>query len=270
MKAEFKTITPEMAKSMLELNRANRNISKNSVNKYARDMIAGKWQENGEPIQIGTNGTLKNGQHRLSAIVQANVPVRMLVVSDIPDTVSVYDTGRKRSNTDLAKFDNMDSGRANNSYIGACTFTITAIKGDRTVSYAEVKSFIENYGDDMDIAYSICNKKNKKGEAKIRVAPFMSATFFAIQHGYPMDKLEMFWNIVKTGFYNSPAEKAAVILRNQIVTDDINFASKHERKRALYACEQALRDFEKGIERQKTYYNTSPVYSNNWKGDLDE
>lgn len=271
MKAEFKTITPEIAKEILEKNHSNRTIRKSHVDRYARDMIAGKWQMNGEPIQIGENGTLKNGQHRLTAIIKTGIPVNMLVVTGVPEDVNTYDTGAKRSHVDLARFDGMDSSRANNTYIGACTFSIHVVHGEHVTTYSEVRDFIDKHGAVMDTAFSIFPKgKAKKGEAKTRVAPFISATFFALESGYNLEKIELFWRIVRTGLYDNPSQQAAIIFRNMILTDDLCFSSKPDRKRSGYACECALRDFAKGLERKKSYFDPKPVYSNTWKGDLDE
>lgn len=67
------TMTPEWAERLLATNENNRSISKNAVNAMARDMEAGHFMLNGESIKLTEDGTLADGQHRLSACVLAGV-----------------------------------------------------------------------------------------------------------------------------------------------------------------------------------------------------
>lgn len=100
-KAEIKTVSPRMAKDWLKRNVRNRALRTTLVNAYARDMAAGRWQVTGEAIKFDTNDALADGQHRLSAIVQANVSVDMLIVKGVdPDTQTVMDSGAKRTASD--------------------------------------------------------------------------------------------------------------------------------------------------------------------------
>jgi hypothetical protein len=95
-------VTPAMAAEWLAKNTSNRNLNKRLVNDYARDMESGSWVLNGEAVKIGTDGILLDGQHRLAALVQANVAVEMLLVIDLdPKAQDTMDTGRKRSFNDV-------------------------------------------------------------------------------------------------------------------------------------------------------------------------
>jgi hypothetical protein len=79
-------------------NPANRHISKNAVAAMARDMMAGKWRMNGDAIRVGADGTLFDGQHRLTACVQANVPFETLIVTGLsPEDRLTIDRGRPRT-----------------------------------------------------------------------------------------------------------------------------------------------------------------------------
>jgi hypothetical protein len=92
------TITPEYARELLKANGANRSLRKQLVRTYANEMLAGRWRITGEAIQFGTDGRLLNGQHRLNAVVMADVPVTFLVIYGIdPDAQLVMDSGAKRT-----------------------------------------------------------------------------------------------------------------------------------------------------------------------------
>lgn len=101
MRITITDVTPELAAEWLKQNTRNRSISADRVAKYARDMLAGHWPLNGEAIKRATDGTLLDGQQRLSAVVEAGVTVTMLVVEDLPpETQQTMDLGRVRTLSD--------------------------------------------------------------------------------------------------------------------------------------------------------------------------
>lgn len=101
---EVINITPGLAKKWLAQNTHNRNLRQRVVNGYATDMRAGNWVEDGQSIKFSATGVLLDGQHRLSAIVQSGVTLRMLVVSNLPETTQdTMDTGAKRVLGDVLK-----------------------------------------------------------------------------------------------------------------------------------------------------------------------
>lgn len=91
------TITPELAEKWLGKNRKNRNISRATVDAYARDMKAGKWRLTYDPIRFDQEGLLIDGQHRLLACLQAGKPFDSLVVEGVAGEANdVIDSGYKR------------------------------------------------------------------------------------------------------------------------------------------------------------------------------
>lgn len=98
----IETITPEIAARLLGTMMGNRQLRQKAVQRYAREMIAGKWAVNGEAIKIAANGRLIDGQHRLSAVMMAKVPVKMCVVRGVDDSAIItLDTGVGRSFYDV-------------------------------------------------------------------------------------------------------------------------------------------------------------------------
>jgi hypothetical protein len=95
---EILNITPEMAAQMLAQNPENRPIKRKWVEKLARDMASGHWQVNGDAIRLNGDGSLIDGQHRLSACVESGVPFTSLVISGLPhDVRATIDGGVKRT-----------------------------------------------------------------------------------------------------------------------------------------------------------------------------
>jgi hypothetical protein len=104
---EIATVTPWLASRWLATNDGNRRLRPGVVDRYARAMKDGDWKLTPEPIIIADTGRLLNGQHRLNALVQAEVSLRMLVITNVSeDTFSALDRGQSRSfidNTGTAK-----------------------------------------------------------------------------------------------------------------------------------------------------------------------
>lgn len=99
MKTSVITVTPETAKKMLYKNAVNRPLKEMTVDIYTRQMMAGLWrEETGEAIKLATDGSLLDGQHRLYAVVNANVVLKFLLVEGLDKEIfKVLDTGTKRT-----------------------------------------------------------------------------------------------------------------------------------------------------------------------------
>lgn len=98
-------ITTIQAARILQARPHNRHISKETVAKYAREMIAGTFQSlNGETIIFNREGGLENGQHRLTARVTSGLlHMDFMVVRGVePGAYETHDQGRPRSAADAA------------------------------------------------------------------------------------------------------------------------------------------------------------------------
>jgi len=95
-------ITPEIAKKLLELNTHNRKIKAGVVQKYVKEIMAGAWVPTASGIGFNEDGILIDGQHRLMAIVESGITVKLLVVTDLPKlSQEKTDTHTKRSAFDV-------------------------------------------------------------------------------------------------------------------------------------------------------------------------
>lgn len=68
------------ARAILDRALHNRPLRVKYVEQLAHEMEQGRWSANGEPIILDGEGRLMDGQHRLHAIVKADVIIPMLVV----------------------------------------------------------------------------------------------------------------------------------------------------------------------------------------------
>lgn len=106
------TITPELAAKMLEKNSGNRPLRPSAVTRYAHDMKEGRWVLNGEAIMVAEDGTLLNGQNRLSAIVLAGVPVQTVLVTGLNGgAMDTIDLGIARTLADTLHWKDISNAR---------------------------------------------------------------------------------------------------------------------------------------------------------------
>lgn len=98
-------ITPEMAAEMIAKSTASgrtnyRKFDSLHSRKIALDMAEGRWRNNGDPVRVAKDGLIQDGQHRMSAIVQSGVSVRLIVYFDYDAEevdVRLIDTGKSRN-----------------------------------------------------------------------------------------------------------------------------------------------------------------------------
>lgn len=154
-------ITPEIAREYLmkvDPTIKNRNVNKRYVDLYARDMQAGKWRLTHQGIAFDKDGYLRDGQHRLNAIIKANIPVTMMVSRGLSENSYVgMDTGLKRSASDvLALSENhFDNTVIRSSKIIACLRAVVncAYKDKYIISPDCIVFLYDKFKDECNFIY---------------------------------------------------------------------------------------------------------------------
>lgn len=102
-------VTPDMAREWLLTNTHNRHPRSRAVTRYAADMAAGEWPWTCDPIRFSKDGVLLDGQHRLLALIEANVTLPFLVVRGLePKAQESIDSGVARKFSDVLRLRNED------------------------------------------------------------------------------------------------------------------------------------------------------------------
>jgi hypothetical protein len=86
--AEFVDVTPEMAAAWLQNNK-NRKIIATHVAALKKEMVSGHWVTGLDQIAFDRHGNLLEGQHRLTALVELGVTLKMLVVRGLDDLAAL-------------------------------------------------------------------------------------------------------------------------------------------------------------------------------------
>jgi hypothetical protein len=99
----YMLIDPATAQHWLDTcNSKNRPVHTRTVETISDDMKNGRWVQTHQSIGFDVNGQLVDGQHRLLAIIKANVGIPMLVVHNLqPEARQVVDTHTRRTPRDI-------------------------------------------------------------------------------------------------------------------------------------------------------------------------
>lgn len=110
MYSEFKSIDKVEADRILAMNTSNRPVSKANVESIKQALLRDEWVTNGESIKISRDGVLLDGQHRLIAVSETNIPINSLVVTGLTnDVFTTIDIGKTRGAGDMLALKGLES-----------------------------------------------------------------------------------------------------------------------------------------------------------------
>lgn len=259
MDYQVEKITPEKAAEYLKANTANPRGTKLNmarVKQYAHDMKAGLWELNGEAIQFGEDGTLKNGAHRLAAIITANVPVETVVIRGIDRTVTAYDLTYVRTVAQLANAEDISVPK---EMLCGLRFMFSEMPG-HVATQMEIKRYAKEHEDELNRACRCLlngeySKHNKRSTCAL-------AAFIALQtQMMPFYEVELFFRIFSSGdvtgtdgYETSPALIARKIFQDRWTRRGNNRTQREQ----LDVLIQAMQDFHEGKERKSNYRISQP------------
>lgn len=132
MRIRTEKITPKRAQEWLDRSHdlSQRTLSRHRIDRLTRAILSGQWQLTHQPIALDTNGRVLDGQHRLTAIVEAGqqnpeLEVELMVAWDSdPATFGVIDTGAARTTSDSLKI----AGYHDTNHLAASTRALIAYR----------------------------------------------------------------------------------------------------------------------------------------------
>lgn len=173
MKTSNEKFTPAMASNVLEShNPRNRNVSESTVQAYANDMKNGRWLVTHQGLAFDENEDLIDGQHRLWAVIFANVTVEFQVTRGIPvqevrngvvlKPMDVIDSGRVRTTGQKMT---LAHGIKNGNQVAAAVRGIVGIL-DPTLRFKKMSTsnslFIyEQYGKDIEAILEVLDSRKR-------------------------------------------------------------------------------------------------------------
>lgn len=248
-------ITPDLARQFLEHgNPLNRKISDGTIAAYANDMMNDEWDFGAvNPIVFDKDGTMRNGHHRINAVIRAGVPI-IAYVAVGADPSNTYDIGRVRTINNTLELDGINTSTSATALIrsvGLFCFGVTkASRGEIKKAYLT---------DSEGISTTI--KAACKGSTRpiMKHSQFLAAIYCAYKCGVSIEALNDFARIANTGIPDNSNQTAPIVIRNQALNKVKN---EYSDKKSLFLCTQeAIRDFVSGVRRTKAYTGKTAMYS---------
>lgn len=178
MKFSIQTITPKKAAELLGNNPNNRAIRENHVNSLANEMLSGRWIVTAQGVSLASDNEVVDGQHRLTAVIRAGIPVQMMVATDVPkEAIDVYDIGAKRSVADTL---HIRDGLPNCNIVTAAARQIASIScnfSNVTIPVALARVILAEYGEELQDAFRMVGHLKQAKKAWV-----IAAVAFAMRH----------------------------------------------------------------------------------------
>lgn len=253
---KVETITPVMAEEYLRHNDHNprKSVIRRRVECYARDMAAGQWFLNCEPIVFDANGDLKNGQHRLLAIIKANVPVKMYVVRDINPMITTFDYGGARQpNQEIG----CSKGAVTLSYIITTNayYLGTPAKGVAI-------DYVRRHQEEINRAIALSAVGTKRAIGNKR--DVYTAIYLMRRCGENDKEIEQFMRVVNTQFMLTERESSSAIVLFKYLNERRSITTtRSEILTGIATVLAAFADFSRGAKRTMRYSNVNTALAQN-------
>jgi hypothetical protein len=221
-------VTPEIAQTWLECNTDNRRLRQSAVSRYSRLMKAGKWELTHAGIAFSDDGTLLDGQHRLWAVFDAGVTVRMMVTWNLPRAARMaMDVGMLRATADAIT---LDAGRGvwNRNQVATLRATIRGnTRNQVNMTAVEAPEYIDKYGEMVQFAHDHLLQKHGL-PAELRAAVARASVHVE------RARLIRFCEILGSGLAETPEDHIAILLREWLREQGANASKQSEHSQMLY------------------------------------
>lgn len=256
---EITTVTPQIAKRLLEANDGNRPLSEALISQIAADIEHGYWVLNGETIIVSKDGQLNDGQHRLEAVMRTERPVQTAIMWGVPREARLtVDMGKQRTAGNFLAM----TGVTHSNHAAAVArllinfnagrFSSGASKGGYVaITKAEIRNY---YGHNRKaISAALADTANHKFAKLVGVTP-MAAAHVVLHRANQIEAL-VFFSRLLDGANLKPGDPI-LFLRDRL------FASKKDRLRAFEKLELILRHWNswrrgkklsKAVQREGSY-----------------
>jgi len=236
-------ITPAIAKKLIKHSAKNRRVRSYYVKDLARHMSRGRWYKTNEPITIDIYSKLIDGQHRLRAVILADVTLLMMVSFNAgKDAIRGIDGGCNRQMYERLNI--LDHSWVNQESISILSQMLFGAgkNAKRTQIYTE------DYEDGLSQFHDGIKFATQMGKILYVNSPTLTPIAMAYYHPDKIGRrrLKEFLTCLKNGALSTGKDSAAWLLHNFLVENKAGRAYKAPRRDIYYMTEDAIRKFAKG------------------------
>lgn len=233
-------ITPSLAAAWLKANTCNRPMRQSRIDQLARQMQAGHWGLTHQGVAFNCNGTLLDGQHRLAAIVQANVPVKMVVTRGVRQDMQLFmdDHAKRTANDSLSLYRREQITQQNVAVLRAAT-SLSAASFCNNASNAELNIALDTFKDALLFCNNYSERKRIRG---VGAAPVWGAVALAWFYVTDLKRLEQFCRIVSgDAMATDETDNAPHLLREWLLKNGLSGGPM--RQEAFKKTQRAIKAF---------------------------
>ncbi len=211
-------VTPDAARRMLGNNVKNRRLKTRLVDRLVNDIKSGDFHITHQGIALDKDDNLIDGQHRLSAVIEAGIPVEMYVTRGLdPEMMNVVDIGAKRSQADVLAIHGHHSSlvlaAAAIIYNGFLTGQYSTTDGVRSyMNNFKLLEFVKEHPELLKAVDWI------NGNKKVKQLGFSSVVvaFYALLHKKNRNKAIEFFRVLEEN-HSEKRNHPAVVLNEHIL-----------------------------------------------------
>jgi hypothetical protein len=208
--ARVENVDAKKARDWLDAAPRNRHVRRNWVLELAVYMKTGQYFLTHQGICFDSDGRLRDGQHRLLAIIEADVSIPLLIVRGVdPKSMRVFDSGKMRSVTDAMNVEGLD---VNNRLVAIGRRMMVA--DETNVSPSERPSRLEIMAFVMKHRKAITFSMNHPGDNSRFVHASLRAPIARAWYKQDRTRLNEFMTALATGIIQRPDDAAVITLRN--------------------------------------------------------
>lgn len=259
MKLENKMIlvTPHQAKYWLDnCNLRNRNLRETQVRQFVKDMLNDNWEMTHQGIAFYEDGMLADGQHRLAAIVKANVSVKLFVATGLPQkTAKTIDQNRPRMMHDVIRIGG-ENDWIDKHVVAICRFLLGNMgESTETPSVNTVVDLANKYKHSIQLVKSMTGTKKRYVTHSGLAASYVCALIA----GVPDEKIKRFTEVMLSGEIFNATENAAIRLREFLISNPGCWIGRSRLETSMKA-QRAIDAFAKNQPLAKLYTPASLTY----------
>lgn len=182
-RVEIRNIGKKEAIEILALNNKNRRITRANVDFIKNEMVNNRFILNGATIVLSKDGTLLDGQHRLTALSETDLRFDFIFVLDAEnDVFKTIDTGKNRNPSDILSIEKIKNANNVASTIRKVieefgTKRKTGKSGSVKISNTEVLDYYNKNSQEINEAVEFCHNLYSK---ELKVITVSSAAAFLI------------------------------------------------------------------------------------------
>ena len=225
MKMNWEQITPARASEHLSrLAAGQRKRMSRHVNRLAADMKDGNWHDTHVPIAFNCDGSLKDGQHRLAAVVASNTTQWFWVCRGLPnESMDVIDTGANRT---IAQAMHMKGDTLDHKDVATATRMMLSVQSQaETITRSQIIAFCEKHRD--AILFSKRATSSPTNHACIRAV--VSRAWYTESH----ERLTEFLDAISSQCVRDESDNAAILIV-RLMNDKRNRQGGRETRLELY------------------------------------